>query len=137
VAVRWNGAISRYFTVNSGVRQGSILTPSLFIVFINVLIVKLRESGDGCIVNNQYVGCIVYADDIIILSCTIHGLQHMLNTCYEIAANLKLVFNCNKSKCITFGPGCKLDISDMYPDASTIKWCHTKVSGSYFAVRPT
>ena len=101
-------------------------------------IVRLRESGDGCIVNDQYVGCIVYADDIIIiLSCTIHGLQHMLNTCYEIAANLKLVLNCNKSKCITFGPGCKLDISDMYPDASTIKWCHTKVSGSYFAVRPT
>ena len=77
-------------------------------VFINVLIVRLRESGDGCIVNNQYVGCIVYADDII-LSYTIRGLQHMLNTCYEIAANLKLVFNCNKSKCITFGPGCKLD----------------------------
>jgi len=49
-------------------------------------------------------------DDIIILSCTIHGLQQMLNTCYEIAANLKSVFNCYKSKCITFGPGCKLDI---------------------------
>ena len=98
VAVRWNGAISRYFTVKSGVRQlGSILSPSLFTVFINVLIVRLRESGDGGIVNNQYVGCIVYADDIIILSCTIHGLQHMLNTCYEIAANLKLVFNCNKT----------------------------------------
>jgi len=84
-----------------------------------------NESGDGCIVNNQYVGCIVYADDIIILSCRIHGLQHMLNTCYEIAANLMLVFNCNKSKCITFGPGCKLDISHMYLGASTIKWCHT------------
>ena len=109
MAVRWNGAISRYFTVNSGVRQGSILSPSLFTVFTNVLLVRLRESGDGCIVNNQYVGCIVYADDII-LSYTIRGLQHMLNTCYEIAANLKLVFNCNKSKCITFGPGCKLDI---------------------------
>jgi len=60
------------------------------------------------------------------------------NICYEIAANLKLVFNCNKSKCITFGPGFKLDISDMYLGASTIKWCHhNKVSGSYFAVRPT
>ena len=56
VAVRWNAAISRYLTINSGVRQGSILSPSLFAVFINVLIVKLRESGDVCIVNNQY-GC--------------------------------------------------------------------------------
>jgi len=53
VAVCWNGAISRYFTVKSGARQGSILSPSLFTVFIIVLIVKLRESGDGCIVNNQ------------------------------------------------------------------------------------
>jgi len=70
--------------------------------------------------DDEYVECIVYADDII-LSCTIHGLQHMLNTCYEIAANLKLVFNSNKLKYITFGPGCKLDISDMYLGTSTIK----------------
>jgi len=49
-----------------------------------VLIVKLRESGNGCIVNNQYVGRVVYADDTVILSRTIHGLQHMFNTCCEI-----------------------------------------------------
>ena len=35
------------------------------------------------------------------------------------------MFNCNNSKCISFSPGCKLDISDMYLGASTIKWCHT------------
>ena len=55
-----------------------------------------------------------------ILSCIIHGLQHrpMLNT-------LKLIFNYNKSKCVAFGPICKLDVSDMYLNASTINSCYT------------
>ena len=38
----------------------------------------------------KYVGCIVYADDIIILSCTSHGLQHLLNTCYENCSQFKV-----------------------------------------------
>jgi len=33
------------------------------------------------IVNYQFVGRIVYADDVIILSCTISGLQSMLSVC--------------------------------------------------------
>ena len=42
----------------------------------------------------------------------------MLNT-------LKLIFNYNKSKCVAFGPICKLDVSDMYLNASTINSCYT------------
>ena len=54
VAVRWNRSISRYFTVNSGVRQGSILSPSLFTVFINVVCIEnLWTVLDVCVILNK------------------------------------------------------------------------------------
>ena len=39
VAVKWNGSLSSWFSVSSGVRQGSVLSPALFTVFVNVFIV--------------------------------------------------------------------------------------------------
>ena len=48
VAVIWLDAISEFFNVKSGVRQGSILSPRLFTVLINIVIVKLKDSGVGC-----------------------------------------------------------------------------------------
>jgi len=48
VTVRWIDAISGFFNVMSGVRQGSILSPRLFTVLINIVIVNLRDSGGGC-----------------------------------------------------------------------------------------
>ena len=42
VAVRWKGHLSYQFCVTSGVRQGSSLSPSIFNVYMNASIVKLR-----------------------------------------------------------------------------------------------
>jgi len=47
-AVRWNGCISAYFTADSGVRQGSCISPAIFNVFINLVITRLRDLGVGC-----------------------------------------------------------------------------------------
>ena len=35
MAVRWNGALSKEFPIQSGVRHGSSFSPALFNVFIN------------------------------------------------------------------------------------------------------
>ena len=67
VAVRWKVFLSCKFFVPSGVRQSSSLSPSIFNVFINVFIAKVRTLRHGCRVCGQFVGCILYADDIIII----------------------------------------------------------------------
>ena len=66
------------FAVESGVRQGSTLSPFHFNAFMNAFIVNLRLLDVGCHVNHQYVGCFLYADDIIFISTSIIGLQQML-----------------------------------------------------------
>ena len=53
--VRWNNVISKCFTVGSGVRQGSCLSPAIFNVFINVFIIELRRLNLGCHVCGMFL----------------------------------------------------------------------------------
>ena len=108
VAVRWKGYLSYQFCVTSGVRQGSSLSPSVFNVYMNAFIAKLRHTGYGRNICGQFVGCILYADDIIILSASVHGLQDMLDCCFEVSCDLCLTFNCAKSSCFATCFPCQL-----------------------------
>jgi len=83
----------------SGVRQDSILSPRLFTVLINIVIVKLRDSGVDCSINNIFIGCVLYADDIVVLSATVF-FQDMLNICNETIMDMDLSFNC-KIPCVS------------------------------------
>ena len=47
-AVRWNSCLSLPFSVGSGVRQGSSLSPALFSLYINIIIVLLKSCDCGC-----------------------------------------------------------------------------------------
>jgi len=53
--VRWNSVFSSSFRVTCGVRQGWILSPVLFNLYVDDLIVLLRNSAHGCYVNTTFV----------------------------------------------------------------------------------
>ena len=46
--VKWGGSRSTQFRITNGTRQGSVLSPVLFLVYIDLLLQELRALGVGC-----------------------------------------------------------------------------------------
>lgn len=88
----------------AGVRQGGILSPILFNLYVDDLIVALKQNGEGCHVLNCFVGCIMYADDLMLLSPSVAGLQNMLNICSDYGDRYDIVFNATKTVSVAIGP---------------------------------
>ena len=106
--VRWNGVLSDSFFVRNGVKQGAVLSPILYCIYIDSLFTHLRKKKTGCWVNGTYVGIVAYADDLMLLSPTLDGLQEMTKTCEDYANTHNLSFSTNpiikkcKTKCLAF-----------------------------------
>jgi len=83
-SVAWNGLLGSPFLLQCGIRQppGGVLSPFLFAIYADDLIVKLRQSGFGLHVGSLFVGCVLYADEIALLSCSCHGLQKLIDIQY-------------------------------------------------------
>jgi len=63
------------------VRQGSVLSPSLFSVYVDGMLGKLNNSILGCHIKSRCYNAIMYADDLLLISITISDLQSMINLC--------------------------------------------------------
>ena len=81
------------FTLSNGVKQGGILSPILFCTYIDSLLYSLAESGVGCFIGRLFVGALVYADDIVLLSPTAFGMRTLLHLCDVFANDFSVVFN--------------------------------------------
>jgi len=62
-------------------------------VFISQFLTSLRSLRYGCHISSYFVGAVLYADDLILLSASVSGLQGSLNVCYHISLDLGLNFN--------------------------------------------
>ena len=100
--IHWNGCYSKSFYVKNGVKQGGVLSPFLFGLYLDKLIKTLRDSGMGCYVGPHFMGCIAYADDLVLMSPTKNGLLQMLDICNQFSLDYKLKFNGAKSQYIVF-----------------------------------
>jgi len=94
--IRWRNCLSEDFVVKSGIRQRGILWPILFNMYFYTLLCELRRNGEGCYLGRHYVGCIAYADDLILLSASLCNLQSMLDVCHNVGSCLDIVFNSSK-----------------------------------------
>ena len=101
--VKWNNHKSYKFNVTNGVRQGGVLSPFLFGVYMDELLVSLKTNGVGCHMGNHFVGAFGYADDIILLCPSLQGMREMVKICENYAAMHKILFNGKKSVYLVFG----------------------------------
>ena len=79
VCVRVNGKQSRPLHVGVGLRQGYVLSPLLFIVYMN-WIEKCSQPDECATIGNCKISRLLFADDLVLLSSTESGLQHALNS---------------------------------------------------------
>ena len=58
--VKWASARSNSFRVLCGTKQGGILSPDFFSIYINDLIILLKRSGIGCHIIRQFIACMMH-----------------------------------------------------------------------------
>jgi hypothetical protein len=107
--VRWGTITSDQFNVTNGVKQGGVLSPTLFSVYMDDLFGRLMKRGVGCRMGNYFVGCLAYADDLTLLAPSKKALQIMIDICQGYASEYDVIFNGPKSQFLVFrGRDCKV-----------------------------
>ena len=104
VCIRWGSSYSSCFSVTNGVRQGGILSPVLFNIYMDDLTIDLNGIKIGCTINGQYINHLMYADDTCIISPCPSSLKKLLDVCSDFATKNDIVFNELKTKCMCFKP---------------------------------
>ena len=88
---RVNYEVSHNFRVCNGVKQGGVLSPLLFNIYIDVLLECLAKSGQECHVGKMFTGCLACADDVVLLSPTVDALENMLKICEKYSVDFSIV----------------------------------------------
>ena len=84
--VKWDNQFSEWFSIKAGVRQGGILSPDFYCLYVEDLIAILKTKGVGCYILNVFIAALIYADDVALLAPSVKGLCTLLDTCYEYTA---------------------------------------------------
>ena len=119
-----NGKRGEWFELHTGVRQGCILSPTLFAIFIDGLAREVKARNLGAEVGPQVgarkservakrrntqqqqqqvqVSLLLFADDIVLLASSEENLQEMLHTVDQYSRRYRFEFNAKKSNTMVF-----------------------------------
>jgi hypothetical protein len=104
VNVRWRNTTTCSFIMKNGTRQGSILSPFLFSVYMRDISATINKSGIGCHLGGVPCNILFYADDMVILAPSWRSLQALLDLGTGIVHDLDMKFNASKSVAMIFKP---------------------------------
>lgn len=104
INIRWKHVVTDSFSMTNGTRQGSILSPYLFSVYIRSVSTSVRNSLVGCHIGVMPCNILLYADDIVLIAPTWHAQQRLLDICSRAVKALEMKFNGSKSVTLIFPP---------------------------------
>ena len=87
--------------MSNGVRQGGVLSPYLFAVYLDDLSNELNNIKAGCYIGEVLLNNLMFADDICVFCLSVRWLQKILDVCQAYAESHGIIFNCNKTVCMT------------------------------------
>ena len=77
-------------------RQGGVLSPFLFAVFVDSLVDRVKATGLGCCLNSVCVSILLYADGIILSAPSLKAIQLLLEVCEQELFSLDMFINAKK-----------------------------------------
>lgn len=102
----WTGDdMSEYFETKAGVKQGCLMSPLLFALYINDLSDYLEG---GLFIENLNIRLLLYADDIVILADEVDVLSKMILNLEKYCNLWNLEVNLSKSEVMVFRNGGRL-----------------------------
>ena len=116
------------FLANQGVKQGCILSPLLFNIFIADIVDRFKKENCRALNINdaQKLSCLLWADDLVLLSRSEEGLRNMLSELSNYADENHMAVNAKKTQCMIFNKTGKF-IRRSYPMGETT----VKTTNSY------
>ena len=97
LCIKWDSVLSEKFSVTNGIKQGGILSPKLFNIYVNTLSVNLNATYIGCCLIGKVVNHLYYADGLLLVSPTASGMNELLRVCEQFSGKIELKFNEQKT----------------------------------------
>ena len=100
--MRINNKVTAPFKTTRGVRQGCVLSPLLFNLFINDLPDIFDDTCKPVKIGNSRINCLMYADDIVLMSENIEGLQKCIEQLEKYTEMWDMSLNKKNTKIVVF-----------------------------------
>ena len=123
-----NDERSRFFEVDVGLRQGCLMSPILFAIYINGLAEEIKAARLGAqlvLRREANVGILMFADDIALLADDSIQLQQLMDLTFEYSRKWRFTFNYEKCAVVVFGNKQKLNYGTC--TLTCICGCHWKL----------
>ena len=104
-SIKWFDTWSAEFMIEFGVRQGSVLSPFLFAILVDDI---AALDNFRCKFH-----VVLYADDILLFTPTVTGLEKLLHACERELLWLDMSVNFKKSCCLRIGPRCDIGCAEI------------------------
>ena len=102
--VRVSDGLLQPIRTTIGLKQGCGISPLLFNLFIDKITSVFDKSCDPVSIDGEDISCLLWADDLILLSTSPVGLQNAINKTHLFYTNLGLQMNVKKTKILVFNP---------------------------------
>ena len=102
LCVKVDNSLTNSFPSRIGVRQGDNLSPNLFKLFVNDLPEIFKGDCFPVSINSLSLNCLLYADDVVLLSESSQGLQNCLDKLNIYCGQWGLELNIKKTKVLIF-----------------------------------
>ena len=98
VFVKLSDGLLKPFVTTIGVKQGCVFSPILFNIFVNKIFEIFDKTCDPLTINNKDLNCLLWADDLLLVSSSAQGLQNSLDKMGSFYSSLGLKINIKKLK---------------------------------------